>query len=211
MGLSKKTRFDVFKRDLFTCQYCGRRPPEVVLEVDHIIAKAKDGSDDPDNLTTSCDECNQGKSDRSLGNTLPIVDEMQRLEAIQEMQERAVMLKKQTVAAEALRSSEDDAINMVEGWWIDATGYEEFFERESVRGFLRRLSPERILDAIRAMEALAERRDPSRRQLWKYFCGCCWGMIRADEKVKPEKEDFFTFLELEEEGHVPDVPTGDGS
>ena len=34
--MSKKMRFDVFKRDGFQCQYCGSTPPSVVLEVDHI-------------------------------------------------------------------------------------------------------------------------------------------------------------------------------
>ncbi len=30
--LSKKMRFDVFKRDGFQCQYCGAMPPNIVLE-----------------------------------------------------------------------------------------------------------------------------------------------------------------------------------
>lgn len=34
--ISKKTRFEVFKRDSFTCQYCGRTAPDVILEIDHI-------------------------------------------------------------------------------------------------------------------------------------------------------------------------------
>ena len=34
--LTKKTRFEVFKRDNFTCQYCGRMAPDVILEIDHI-------------------------------------------------------------------------------------------------------------------------------------------------------------------------------
>lgn len=41
-SLSKKTRFEVFKRDSFTCQYCGRSAPEVVLQVDHIKPVAKE-------------------------------------------------------------------------------------------------------------------------------------------------------------------------
>lgn len=31
-SISKKLRFEVFKRDGFTCQYCGRMAPDVVLE-----------------------------------------------------------------------------------------------------------------------------------------------------------------------------------
>jgi 5-methylcytosine-specific restriction endonuclease McrA len=37
MAISKKLRFEVFKRDNFTCQYCGRETPEVILEADHVI------------------------------------------------------------------------------------------------------------------------------------------------------------------------------
>ena len=62
--LSKKTRFEVFKRDSFKCQYCGKSAPEVVLNVDHIVPVAADGKNDIMNLITSCFDCNSGKSDR---------------------------------------------------------------------------------------------------------------------------------------------------
>lgn len=61
MALSARTRFRVFNRDSFTCQYCGRRAPEVRLEVDHIHPRSCHGSDDFDNLITACRECNRGK------------------------------------------------------------------------------------------------------------------------------------------------------
>ena len=57
-GISKKTRFDVFKRDLFACQYCGAHPPGVLLHVDHIVAVASGGTNDKDNLVTACQPCN---------------------------------------------------------------------------------------------------------------------------------------------------------
>lgn len=62
MAVSVRARFEVFKRDGFTCRYCGRKSPEVVLEVDHIIPVAEGGSDDEMNLATSCWDCNRGKS-----------------------------------------------------------------------------------------------------------------------------------------------------
>lgn len=61
MALSVRTRFEVFKRDDFTCCYCGRKSPEVVLEVDHIVPVCEGGLDDQINLVTSCWECNRGK------------------------------------------------------------------------------------------------------------------------------------------------------
>jgi hypothetical protein len=66
MALSVRKRFEVFKRDDFTCRYCGRKSPDVVLEVDHIVARAEGGDDDEMNLVTSCWECNSGKSDKPL-------------------------------------------------------------------------------------------------------------------------------------------------
>ena len=60
-NVSNKTRFEVFKRDNFTCQYCGKSAPEVVLNVDHIEPVSKGGSNDISNLITSCFECNNGK------------------------------------------------------------------------------------------------------------------------------------------------------
>ena len=50
MSLTKKIRFEVFKRDGFQCGYCGNTPPKVVLEVDHIEPISKGGKDDMNNL-----------------------------------------------------------------------------------------------------------------------------------------------------------------
>src|SRR4030043_480750 len=61
MTVSLKLRFEVFKRDGFTCQYCGRKTPEIILELEHVIPISKGGTDELDNLITSCFECNRGK------------------------------------------------------------------------------------------------------------------------------------------------------
>lgn len=58
-----KKRFKVLERDNFRCQYCWKNGKDVSLEVDHIIPKAKWGTDDFDNLITCCRECNIGKWD----------------------------------------------------------------------------------------------------------------------------------------------------
>ena len=66
-GITAGLRFRVFDRDGFKCRYCGAPAPEVRLTVDHVLAVAKGGSDDIENLATACRECNLGKSDMSLG------------------------------------------------------------------------------------------------------------------------------------------------
>jgi hypothetical protein len=70
MAVSLKLRFEVFQRDNFTCQYCGKKTPEVILEIEHIIPVSKGGTDEPDNLTTSCFECNRGKGANLLDTIL---------------------------------------------------------------------------------------------------------------------------------------------
>ena len=55
---------EVFKRDNYTCQYCGTKGGK--LEADHIIPFSKGGRDSLDNLTTSCRRCNRQKKDKSI-------------------------------------------------------------------------------------------------------------------------------------------------
>lgn len=66
MSVSTRTRFEVFKRDGFRCRYCGRTPVDCLLEVDHVVPKAKGGTDGAVNLVTACQDCNRGKSDVPL-------------------------------------------------------------------------------------------------------------------------------------------------
>jgi hypothetical protein len=65
-GVDLKCRFEVLKRDDFTCQYCGRRAPAVAIEVDHVVPRSMGGTDDLTNLVAACFECNSGKSNRPL-------------------------------------------------------------------------------------------------------------------------------------------------
>lgn len=66
-NVSKSLRFKVLKRDNYRCRLCGSTAEHgIVLEVDHIKALAKGGSNALDNLWTLCDVCNRGKSDREL-------------------------------------------------------------------------------------------------------------------------------------------------
>ena len=73
--LSVRTRFEVLKRDNFTCRYCGRPSGEdVTLEVDHIVPVCEGGTDDPLNLITACWDCNRGKADVPLTRAMTAED-----------------------------------------------------------------------------------------------------------------------------------------
>jgi len=61
-------RFEILQRDDFRCRYCGRSPDEgVMLEVDHVIPRARGGLDTRENLVTACWDCNHGKRAKILG------------------------------------------------------------------------------------------------------------------------------------------------
>ena len=53
--IPKSIRFEIFKRDKFTCQYCGKKSPNVILHVDRINPVSKGGTNDLLNLITSCE------------------------------------------------------------------------------------------------------------------------------------------------------------
>lgn len=66
-GAYLKLRFEVFRRDNFTCQYCGRTVKDKIkLHIDHIIPKSKGGNLSMGNLITACFDCNEGKRDAVL-------------------------------------------------------------------------------------------------------------------------------------------------
>ena len=58
---SPSLRFAVFRRDSYTCQYCGRKAPAVPLHIDHVIPWSRGGHTVLSNLKTACNVCNLGK------------------------------------------------------------------------------------------------------------------------------------------------------
>ena len=65
VSIPPSLRWTVLARDNYTCHYCGRKPPDVILEVDHKLSEIAGGSTSEDNLVASCFECNRGKGSRS--------------------------------------------------------------------------------------------------------------------------------------------------
>lgn len=189
MAVSKRVRFEAFKRDRFTCQYCGKRPPDVTLEIDHVVARREGGADDIHNLTTSCVACNRGKSGVPLDKVAPALDEMEVLSSIQEMLERRQALRSGAVVANALRQAEDEAIALVRSWWQETFDYPEnhrranYFNSDSVRYFIKKLELHQIRDAIDCTLSWEDKEGyyMGGDRLFKYFCAVCWNRIRAGE------------------------------
>jgi 5-methylcytosine-specific restriction endonuclease McrA len=61
------TRFNVFLRDRFSCQYCGSRYPAEDLTFDHIVPRYRGGRTLWENIVTACTHCNMRKGNRDPG------------------------------------------------------------------------------------------------------------------------------------------------
>lgn len=110
-NISKKTRFEVFKRDNFTCQYCGRSAPDVILEIDHINPIKNGGDNNILNLITSCFDCNRGKGKRKLTDNEEIKIQIEQLKEINKKREQLEMLLKWK---KELESFDDEQVDKIE-------------------------------------------------------------------------------------------------
>jgi hypothetical protein len=118
MSISKKIRFEVFKRDSFTCQYCGKTAPDTILHVDHIEPVSKGGNDHILNLVTSCRDCNLGKSNRRLDDSSVVEKQKRQLE---ELQERKEQIKMMVDWQKELMRIDNYAINSITEFWEEMT------------------------------------------------------------------------------------------
>ena len=59
------SRRNIFKRDKFTCQYCGTQPRSDELTIDHVVPRAQGGQSTWDNCVLACVGCNHAKADRT--------------------------------------------------------------------------------------------------------------------------------------------------
>jgi hypothetical protein len=176
--ISKKIRFEVFKRDSFTCQYCGRKAPEIILQVDHIEPVAKGGTNDLLNLITSCVDCNAGKSDRRLSDKAVIDKQSEQLKALQERKDQIEMMFQWQM--ELLKLDEDIIEQLSEYWSKNVPGY-HLNENglKELKLLRRRYEPAEIMDAIKiAVDQYLEfaNRKPTQESAeiaWKRVGGIC--------------------------------------
>jgi len=147
-AISKKLRFEVFKRDNFTCQYCGRMAPDVILEIDHINPVKNKGTNDILNLVTSCRDCNRGKGAKKLSENDILKKQQEQLKEINEKREQLELLVKWK---EELSKFNDEQVNKIESLldeatdnvfsdtgrnnckdWIKKFGFEEVYESTQI-------------------------------------------------------------------------------
>lgn len=180
-AISKGVRFEIFKRDSFTCQYCGRTPPTVMLQIDHITPVAKGGDNNNLNLITACQDCNIGKTDRELSMVPPPLKSQ-----MEEQRERREQVDQYNDFLMGLRSKQTGDIEEIGSYWYNKIEKEKNkfvfgpARQPTIRTFLKSLPKAEILDAIDAAYArfpvFGHEFDG---RTFRYFCGICWRKIRG--------------------------------
>lgn len=59
------SRTNIFKRDRYTCQYCGGQPGTEELTLDHVVPRSQGGGFSWENIVLACVDCNQRKANRT--------------------------------------------------------------------------------------------------------------------------------------------------
>lgn len=113
-SIPQRTRFEVFKRDKFVCQYCGAKAPDVILVVDHINAVANGGDNSLINLITSCVACNSGKSSIRLNDDTAVAKARAQME---QLEERRQQLKMMLDWRESLITAKDEETDIAVAHW----------------------------------------------------------------------------------------------
>ena len=176
MSLSKKIRFEVFKRDGFQCGYCGQTPPAIVLEVDHIEPKSKGGKDSMDNLLTACFDCNRGKKNIPLDKIPPQLTE--NLEVLKEKEDQLKEYRKFIKKVNRRVQKDIDDIDSIYSEHYEKWSFSENFKEVSLKRFLTLLPKHEIEEALH----IAIRRYPRKQDsdtVIPYFCGICWRKIKG--------------------------------
>lgn len=109
-SIGKKTRFEVFKRDSFKCQYCGNEAPNVLLEIDHIVPVKEGGKNSLTNLITSCFDCNRGKGRRKLSDNSVISKQKEQLDIINKKREQLKLINKWV---NELNNIDNESVDMI--------------------------------------------------------------------------------------------------
>lgn len=173
MSISKKIRFEVFKRDGFVCGYCGQSPPAVILEVDHIDPKSKGGKDDINNLITACFDCNRGKKNIPLDKTTPKLTD--NLEVLKEKEDQLREYRKFIKKLEGRVEKDIAEINKIYSQAFEGWEFSEQFKDITLKKFLNSLPKHEIVDALKKAIYRVNHKD----QVIKYFCGICWKKIKG--------------------------------
>lgn len=186
----KSVRFEVFKRDSFRCQYCGRGAPEVLLHIDHIKPVADQGTNDITNLVTACAACNAGKSDIPLDDSTAVIKRKAQLDELQERREQLEMMMEWT---QGLQDLKGQAARKLAEYWVNlAPGFSPN-ERglQKIRRWMTKFSVEEITNAmdIAAAQYLQFKDDGNvTRESWEFAFGKVVPILNVERDAKSDPD-----------------------
>jgi len=183
MPVSKRTRFEVLRRDNNACRYCGQMAPDVKLTIDHVVPVALGGGDDPSNLVTACVDCNAGKT--SVAPDQALVDDV----TADALRWSAAMKKAGEVLAAKDEPLEAYIKSFTEKWseWSTGGSWEprEIAKpsgwRDSIAAFYRAELP--VGSMLRAVSIAMDKDSVRPDATFRYFCGVCWRMLDEQREV----------------------------
>lgn len=178
MAVSKRLRYEILRRDSHTCRYCGASAPDVPLRVDHVTPVALGGTDTPDNLVTSCEPCNSGKSSSTVDAAVvaQVGDDALRWAAamkqaasdMQEKQAPKVAYRKAFKSAWSSWTREigwkTEHVELLDGW---KGSLDAFYEA----GLPQEVWPDIIEKAMTNPTVKVD-------NTFRYACGIAWRMVR---------------------------------
>jgi hypothetical protein len=176
LTVSKRLRFEILRRDDHTCYYCGRKPPEVKLTIDHVLPQALGGDDAATNLVTCCEDCNSGKTSVAPGSPL-----------IAQVSKDAARWSAAMQAAIAKASTDHEAVvkyrnEFYDAWhsYTQAAPMDEGW-RSSVEHFrVRGLPIEVLTEAVHRTMGLSKIKPPVK---FRYACGIAWKKIEEIDRA----------------------------
>jgi len=171
-SIGNAKRFNIFKRDEFTCQYCGAVPPKAVLHLDHIHPVSKGGDNSEDNLITACFECNMGKGAKLLD---------RKPESLKDKAARIAETEAQIAGYSKILAEKRERI-ISQAWEVVHIFTEESDIRadwfRSIKMFIEKLG---IIETMESMEiAVSAKYNSHENTQFKYFCGVCWKKINGE-------------------------------
>lgn len=165
MAITKRTRFEVLRRDNYTCRYCRSSSNE--LHVDHVTPVALGGTDTPENLVAACKDCSLGKASTSPDDG-----------TVAEVREDAIRYAELTrqayaILVETIGERDDYAETFEESYQY---GLPEDWKNSLGRWFDVGVPLEIVLEA----SEIACRKQKAFRgtDRFSYFCGIVWNQVQ---------------------------------
>jgi hypothetical protein len=181
MAISKRLRFEVFKRDGFRCRYCGAGVIEVTLHCDHVVPESKGGPTVAENLVTACQPCNLGKSNVGLDERKlsPSVD-------VEDAKEHAAQIREYLKIQKQIGSAKNELEDLALQHWQKRMGEWHYSLPNYIHAPLKDFGLSKVMEAI---DIVAGRDVRKPLDQVKYFCGIIKNWRNPRPKPEPKSSE----------------------